>query len=270
MNHHAIMAALLAAPLAWANASLPPPIPSQPQPIVGNPVRQDPYFWLRDESRSNPTILALLKQQNRWSEQQLASQQPLEATLRAEFTRHPAGQPVPESWLVRGDQAWQLRPDGSLWQRHGGKAQQRLPARAGEGYYDAGGWALSPDNRTLAIAEDRRGDLNYQITLLDLQSGKALASLAQRSADLAWSQDGRTLYTIANERDTLRSWQLRGWATGQQPRQLGAVPARLGQAAAGQTPPARGGILSRQSIRLGDQEQPGGGVCPLFSQHPAR
>ncbi|MGL6453220.1 prolyl oligopeptidase family serine peptidase, partial [Aeromonas veronii] len=216
MKHHAIMAALLAAPLAWAQEALPPPIPSQSHLISGNPVRKDPYFWLRDESRSNPAILALLKQQNRWSEQQLAAQQPLEATLRAEFTRHPAGESVPENWLVRGDQAWLLRPDGSLWQRHGGKVQQRLPARAGEGYYEAGGWALSPDNRTLAIAEDRRGDLDYQVTLLDLQSGKALASLAQRSADLAWSQDGRTLYTIANERYTLRPWQLRGWQDGQE------------------------------------------------------
>ncbi|ELM3616729.1 S9 family peptidase [Aeromonas sobria] len=216
MKHHAIMAALLAAPLAWAQEALPPPIPSQPHLISGNPVRQDPYFWLRDESRSNPAILALLKQQNRWSEQQLAAQQPLEATLRAEFARHPAGEPVPDNWLVRGDQAWQLRPDGSLWQRHGGKVQQRLPARAGDGYYEAGGWALSPDNRTLAIAEDHRGDLNYQVTLLDIQSGKALASLPQRSADLAWSQDGRTLYTIANERYTLRPWQLRGWQDDQE------------------------------------------------------
>ncbi|HHQ4564571.1 TPA: prolyl oligopeptidase family serine peptidase, partial [Aeromonas veronii] len=81
MKHHAIMAALLAVPLAWAQEALPPPIPSQPHLISGNPVRQDPYFWLRDESRSNTAILALLKQQNRWSEQQLAAQQPLEATL---------------------------------------------------------------------------------------------------------------------------------------------------------------------------------------------
>ncbi len=178
--------------------------------------------------------------------------------------------------------------------------QQRLPARAGEGYYEAGGWALSPDNRTLAIAEERRGDLDYQVTLLDLQSGKALGSLAQRSADLAWSQDGRTLYTIANERNTLRPWQLRGWQDGQEQtlyeEQDPAWLLSLYRTTDGQHLVLQGNNHNSSEQYLLDSGKPQrvkprqrgveyyldsqsgwvlksnweGGICPLFSQHAAR
>lgn len=212
-----LVATLLVTPWSWAQSPLsPPPIASQPHLIAGAPARHDPYFWLRDESRSDPAILALLQEQNRWSEQQLASQQPLEARLRAEFARHPKGDPAPDNWLIRGELAWQVRADGSLWQRQQGESRQLLPPRAGEGYYAVGGWALSPDNRLLAIAEDRRGDLDYRITLITLHGGDTLTTLPHRSADLAWSQDGQTLYTIANERGTLRPWQLRSWRAGRE------------------------------------------------------
>lgn len=212
-----LVATLLATPWSWAQSPLsPPPIASQPHLIAGAPARHDPYFWLRDESRSNPAILALLQEQNRWSKQQLASQQPLEARLRAEFARHPKGDPAPDNWLIRGELAWQVRADGSLWQRQQGESRQLLPPRADEGYYAVGGWALSPDNRLLAIAEDRRGDLDYRITLIALHGGDTLTTLPHRSADLAWSQDGQTLYTIANERGTLRPWQLLSWGAGRE------------------------------------------------------
>ncbi|KXU78814.1 prolyl oligopeptidase family serine peptidase [Aeromonas enteropelogenes] len=212
-----LVATLLATPWSWAQFPLsPPPIASQPHLIAGAPARHDSYFWLRDESRSDPAILALLQEQNRWSEQQLASQQPLEARLRGEFARHPKGEPAPDNWLIRGELAWQVRADGSLWQRQQGESRQLLPPRADEGYYAVGGWALSPDNRLLAIAEDRCGDLDYRITLIALHGGDTLTTLSHRSADLAWSQDGQTLYTIANEHGTLRPWQLLSWRAGRE------------------------------------------------------
>ncbi|WP_244061494.1 hypothetical protein, partial [Aeromonas caviae] len=54
-------------------------------------------------------------------------------------------------------------------------------------YYELAAWALHPDGQLLALAEDRRGDRDYRITLLDLASGETLASLPHRAGDLLWS-----------------------------------------------------------------------------------
>ncbi|ENY73345.1 protease II [Aeromonas diversa CDC 2478-85] len=206
-----MLAALLAATPA---AALPPPIPRHDGVIQGTPARFDPYAWLRDDSRSRPDLLALLEAQNAWSEAVLAGQQPLEARLRQEFDARPRGDAASESWVTRAGHAWRLAPDGSLWRK--GEAHPVLPARSAEGYYEAGGWSLSPDGRLLAIAEDRRGSRDYRVSVLRLEDGQVLAELTGRSSDLAWADDGQTLYTIGNERRTLRPYRLLAWHGGQE------------------------------------------------------
>ncbi|MGL6617378.1 prolyl oligopeptidase family serine peptidase, partial [Aeromonas hydrophila] len=54
-----------------------PLIPHRPLPMPGERARLDPYGGWRDDSRQDPALLALLGEQNRWTEQQLAAQRPL-------------------------------------------------------------------------------------------------------------------------------------------------------------------------------------------------
>ena len=49
-----------------------------------------------------------------------------------------------------------------------------------------------------------------------MASGETVATLEHRAADLLWSRDGKTLYTIANEPRTLRPWQLWAWQAGKE------------------------------------------------------
>jgi oligopeptidase B len=218
MQHLLILAALLAAPVSQASEEA-PPIPKRPLLMQGEIARVDPYGGWRDDSRRSPELLTLLREQNRWTEQQLSGQQGLAQQLQTEWQARERGEPLPEEWLTEAGSQWRMKADGSLWQRSDAQssARQRLaPRQPGEGYYELASWSLHPDGRWLALAEDSRGDRDYRITLLDLASGETLASLPHRASDLLWSRDGRTLYTVANERHTLRPWQLWAWQGGKE------------------------------------------------------
>ncbi|MEG0006780.1 MAG: prolyl oligopeptidase family serine peptidase [Aeromonas sp.] len=218
-----ILASLLATPVL---ASVPetvqtaaPLIPERPLLMKGEIARVDPYGGWRDDSRSSPELLTLLREQNRWTEQQLAGQRPLEKTLQAEWQARERGEPMPVEWLSEAGNQWRMGADGSLWQRGDEQAEprQRLaPRQPADGYYELAAWSLHPNGRWLALAEDSRGDRDYRISLLDLASGETLATLPHRASDLLWSLDGKTLYTIANERNTLRPWQLWAWQDGKE------------------------------------------------------
>ena len=47
-----------------------PPIAAmRPHAVISaNGVREDPYYWLRDDARSNPEVLAYLKAENAYRE----------------------------------------------------------------------------------------------------------------------------------------------------------------------------------------------------------
>ncbi|RQM65796.1 S9 family peptidase, partial [Aeromonas hydrophila] len=139
--------------------------------------------------------------------------------LQAEWQAQARGESMPQEWLREAGSQWRMEADGSLWQRSDEQAEprQRLAARQpASGYYELASWALHPNGRWLALAEDLQGDRDYRITLLDLADGKPLATLTHRASDLLWSLDGKTLYTIANEPRTLRPWQLWAWRDGKE------------------------------------------------------
>ena len=219
-----VLASLLAtpapaAPLPETTQEAAPLIPERPQLMKGEIARLDPYGGWRDDSRRAPELLALLREQNRWTDEQLAPQKPLETTLQAEWQARERGEPLPKEWLTQAGSQWRMEADGSLWQRSDARSasrQRQAPRQPAQGYYEIAAWALHPDGRLLALAEDSRGDRDYRITVLDLASGETLTTLAHRASDLLWSLDGKTLYTIANEPRTLRPWQLWAWQAGKE------------------------------------------------------
>ncbi len=78
-----VAAALLAvAGLAQAQSAPPPPIAAQKPYTVKGPVdRNDPYYWLRDDTRKNPEMLAYLNAENAYTDAVLAPTKPLQDQL---------------------------------------------------------------------------------------------------------------------------------------------------------------------------------------------
>jgi oligopeptidase B len=77
-------AAALAATSALAqaqSASTPPTVAQKPYAVKGPLERNDPYYWLRDDKRKNPDMLAYLKAENAYADSVLAPTKALREKL---------------------------------------------------------------------------------------------------------------------------------------------------------------------------------------------
>ncbi len=50
-----------------------------------NGTREDPYYWLRDDTRSDPEVLAYLEAENAWTDAVLAPLKPLQEQIYQEI-----------------------------------------------------------------------------------------------------------------------------------------------------------------------------------------
>ncbi len=119
MHSLLILASLLAtlapaSPLPEATLEAAPLIPERPQLMKGEIARLDPYGGWRDDSRQDPVLLTLLREQNRWTEQQLAGQAPLVQRLQTEWQGRERGEPVPDDWLSQAGSQWRLTSSPTL------------------------------------------------------------------------------------------------------------------------------------------------------------
>ena len=90
MKRFVVAAALAAvAGLAQAQSAPTPPVAAQnPHVVKGPQDRNDPYYWLRDDSRKNPEMLAYLKAENAYADAVLAPTKPLQDKLFKDIVGH--------------------------------------------------------------------------------------------------------------------------------------------------------------------------------------
>ncbi|WP_330961996.1 prolyl oligopeptidase family serine peptidase [Photobacterium sp. 53610] len=178
------------------------------------------YSWLRDDSRQSEKVLTFLRDENQHTEKALTSQAVLEASLLNEWQSRRA-RVAERPWQLAGKYNYRLTSsDGSV-------QLLRQDAESGASlvvadftqrgqqaeYYQLGSWQVSPDHRFVAITEDRRGDRNYRLTVMELSSGREIATVSEQSAtDLVWSEDGQSLYFVENEAGTYRPHQVLRWS----------------------------------------------------------
>src|SRR3954451_14749618 len=83
MKRMFVAAVLVAVPgLAQAQSAPTPPVAAQkPHTVKGPEDRNDPYYWLRDDSRKNPEMLGYLKAENAYADAVLAPTKPLQNEL---------------------------------------------------------------------------------------------------------------------------------------------------------------------------------------------
>src|SRR5438270_2809366 len=85
------LAAALAAASALAQAQsapTPPTVPQHAYTVKGPLERNDPYYWLRDDTRKNAEMLAYLRAENSYADTVLAPTKPLQETLFKEIIGH--------------------------------------------------------------------------------------------------------------------------------------------------------------------------------------
>ena len=176
--------------------------------------REDPYYWLRDDSRENPEVIAYLNAENTYTDSVLA---PL-AGLREQLYQQIVGRIKPDDasvpfrykdyWYYSRFEAGGQYPIHA--RRHGSlDAPEEIlldgnDLAEGNGYFQIGSYEISPNNRRLAWVEDTVGRRQYTLWVKDLDTGKVHADRIEGIAPmLEWGADDDTLYYIENDPETL-------------------------------------------------------------------
>ncbi len=194
---------------------LPPLATARPQ-VVRSPhgERLDPYYWLRDDDRADPDVLAHLNAENAYRRGMMAATAPLEEALFAEMT---ARVPQVDRSVPYLHQGWWYYSRYEAGKEHPVFARRRLSMEAPEEilldanalaaaheYYQIGGFEVSPDATRLAYCEDIVGRREYRLRFKDLQTGDTLPTTIENvEADLAWANDNRSVLYVAKDPDTL-------------------------------------------------------------------
>jgi oligopeptidase B len=180
-----------------------------------NGSRNDPYFWLRDDTRKDPEVLDYLQRENEYAARVMAPLQPLEDALFAEMRGR-----------MKEDDATVPTFDDGYWYyaRFEAGKQQPIHARRrgtleapeevlldgnqlahGHDFYRIGGYQVSRDGKRLAYADDDVGRNQYKLHVKDLTTGELLPDTAENiSPSLAWANDHRTLFFVGKDATTLR------------------------------------------------------------------
>ncbi|MEN1941397.1 S9 family peptidase [Luteimonas sp. MJ174] len=192
-------------------------------------VRQDEYYWLRDDAREDKAVLAYLEAENAYVDAVVAPLQPVEDALYDEFVARIKQDDASVPFRERGWWYYSRYETGKDYPVHARRrdaeglgaaeimrlneagdfaAEQVLldvnTMAEGKDYFSVGVYEVSPDNRILAWADDSVGRRQYTIRFRDLETGKDFPeSIPGLSADMVWADDNRTLFYVENDPDTL-------------------------------------------------------------------
>jgi oligopeptidase B len=222
-----VAAAFIATPaVAQAQLAPTPPVAGQKPHVVKGPQdRNDPYYWLRDDTRKNAEMLAYLNAENRYADAVLAPTKPLQEKLFKEIVSHikedDSSVPVRDRgyWYYSRFETGQdypvvARKLGTLQAREQVMLDEPAMAKA-HGFFAISDWDVSPNNRLLAYALDTVGRRQYALKVKNLTTGKTLSdSVANVEPNLVWADDNKTIYYIEKDPVTLLSKRVKSHVLG--------------------------------------------------------
>ena len=234
--------------MSFPDAPLPtPPDVAKKPHVVKAPFgaeRQDPYYWLRDDSRKDPAVLGYLQAENAYADAVLATSKRMQEALYQEivgriqqddasvpyrergywyYTRFEAGKDYPVHARRKdapGRDALSILQANAAGDFAGEEVLldvNRLAA--GKDYYSIGDFEVSPDNTRLAYAEDTSGRRQYTLRFRNLVTGEAYPdTIPGVSANLVWADDNQTLFYVENDPETLLTVRVKKHVLGTDPK----------------------------------------------------
>jgi len=208
-----------------------PPVAAVRPHIVASPHgdRTDPYYWLRDDERTNPDVLAYLAAENAYRERSVATAKPFENALYEEIISRVKQDDSSVPYRVHG---YWYHTRFAPGQEHPifGRRKGSLEApedvmldvnelAVGHDYYRIGAMEISPDSEWLAFCEDTVGRRQYTLRFKNLRTGEILeTAIPDVESDLAWANDNRTILYVAKDPETLLGLYVKKHVLGQDPR----------------------------------------------------
>ena len=180
--------------------------------------RNDNYYWMRDDSRTDKEILAHLDEENSYVETVLA---PLKGNREALY----------EELVSRIEKDDSTVPvfDNGYWYytRYSGENEYPIYLRKptleaepsvlldanimseGHDYFSIGSYAISSDNKLLAYSEDTLSRRIYTIFVKELESGDKLNDVLEgTSGRVVWANDNTHLFYVQKDPQTLLGYQV--------------------------------------------------------------
>jgi oligopeptidase B len=208
-----------------------PPVAAVRPYAVASPhgERIDPYYWLRDDERTNPEVLAYLAAENAYLERCMAAGKPFENALYEEIISRVKQDDSSVPYRMHG--YWyhtRFAPgqEHPIFARR--KGSQEAPEdvmldanvlAVGHDYYRIGAMEVSPDSEWLAFCEDTVGRRQYTLRFKNLRTGEILGTaIPDVESDLAWANDNRTILYVAKDPETLLGLYVKKHVLGQDPR----------------------------------------------------
>jgi oligopeptidase B len=208
-----------------------PPVATVRPHAITSPfgVRTDPYYWLRDDQRADPEVLAYLREENTFQERSMARAKPLEDALYAEIIAR----------LKQDDSTVPYRKNGywyhtrfepgkehPIYARR--KASLDAPEEilldantlaAGHDYYRIGAIEVSPNGQWLAFCEDTVGRRQFALRFKNLRRGEILTdAIPNIEPDLAWAADNLTVLYVEKDPQTLLGLYVKKHRLGEDPK----------------------------------------------------
>jgi oligopeptidase B len=206
-------------------APTPPTVPQRAFEVKGPAERNDPYYWLRDDTRKSPELLSYLKAENSYADTVLAPTKPLQDTLFREIVSHIKQDDSTVPWRKRGYYYYSRTETGAEYpiiaRKLGtlsAKEQVMLdePAMAkGHGFFAVSNWTVSPNNKLLAYAVDTVGRRQYDLRVKNLATGQTLEDkVSDIEPNLVWADDNKTVFYIEKDPVTLLSTRVKAHVLG--------------------------------------------------------
>lgn len=181
--------------------------------------RTDNYYWLRDDSRENPEIIAHLNEENKYTSERMQHTAKFQEALFDEIIQRM--QKDHESVPHRIGNKWYYSryvPGGEhevfccTEKAQNGSEEILLDANKlaeNTDYFALGDKVVSEDGSMLAFSTDISGRRIFQIQIQDLASGELLPEkLEGASREVVWANDNKTLFYIKKDLQTLLGYQV--------------------------------------------------------------
>ena len=194
----------------------PPAAEARPHEVAAphGATRRDEYYWLRDDERTDPDMLAYLEAENDYADAVMApladSQDALYEELVGRIRQDDSSVPYKykDYWYYTRFEEGQEYP---IYARREGNmdAPEEVmldvnQLAEGHDFYQVGNWQVSPDQTLLAYVEDTVGRRQYTLRVKNLGSGETQpVQIPGVSTSLAWAADNRTLFYVVNDEETL-------------------------------------------------------------------
>ena len=180
--------------------------------------RVDNYYWMRDDSRKDPKVIEHLNSENDYLENWFLSGTDRRDELFEEITaRIPKKEDSVPIRLKNYEYFRRYEPDNehAIYIRRKNKNSEENIIMDVNGlakdkeFYQLANWSISPDENIMAYAEDTNGRRQYSIKFKYLDTNlTASYSIKNTSGDMAWSLDGKYLFYVLRDEETLLPYKL--------------------------------------------------------------